>query len=311
MRPISQAPVAAARVQVTQTQLDAVLASFMRPHRWWPRAMMVATVLSTVDVSRSATGDVAWSFRLSALTAGLLALIWLPTLLRLLIVSGGSIKTPAGEASTRGLMDVLGTLTAETKRETIPSVLAALTSPEAFAGAGDRVAIRGMRRELSAELATATDGGSARERLDRYAEAYEELRAGDAPGHDRTQRMTRITAEARALARTKRLSCDEVRELLASGSDGERVIALSIAQDQPDKRLFDLVDAAIRDSRSAFEQYHALGAASEVLADLDPGQRVRLRETLTAIEADPRSGVAADPGRSTLVDAMLRRLRRP
>lgn len=293
-------------------QLQALLAASVQLKRWWTWTMVAAAVLSTLRVERVANGDLGVTFRLTALTAILLALIWLPAVLRVIVVGGGSIKTPAGEATTRGLLDVLGSLDAETKRDTLPSVLAALTSPEAFASSEDRAAIRVMRREVAAELAAASAPlrlGGVREGLHRYAREYERVRETEPPGHERTMRLTTLTAEARALARTVPLSTVDIRHLLDSGGEGDRVIALVLAQDQPDARLFDLINDAIRNSRSAFEQYHALGAAYEMLALLSVDSRRQLLRTLEAVLSEPRFGIEEDASRKRLVEALSRQIR--
>jgi hypothetical protein len=169
--------------------------------RWWAWVMAAAAVLSTLTVERGANGQVTGGFRLTALTAVFAAMTWLPATLRLIGMTGGSIKTPAGEATTRGLLDVLGSLDPETTRDTLPAVIAALTSPEAFASTRDRTAIRAMRITLADDLAGASEpiNGGVRQGIERYAHEYERLRAEVEPGHDRTLQMTTLTAEARAL----------------------------------------------------------------------------------------------------------------
>ena len=51
-------------------------------------------------------------------------------------------------------------------------------------------------------------------------------------------------------------------------------------QARPEWRNFDAVLAAVKDARSAFEQYHAMLLAEEMLDDLDAGQRQRLGEVI-------------------------------
>src|SRR3954447_16169316 len=111
-------------------RMRAVLAVAMEVSRPWTIAMIVAAALSAAHINVTADGDVSGDARLTALTAVFVGLIWLPPLLRVIGLAGGAIKTPAGEATTPGLLDVLKSLDANTKRERLPSVVATLTSPE-------------------------------------------------------------------------------------------------------------------------------------------------------------------------------------
>jgi hypothetical protein len=66
---------------------------------------------------------------------------------------------------------------------------------------------------------------------------------------------------------------------------------------------------AIGRSRSAFEQYQALGAAFEALPLLDPDERRMLEDALRQALEDPDRAIEEDASRSQLVDAMLLELR--
>jgi hypothetical protein len=58
----------------------------------WVIAMAVAAVLSAVHVSVSTGGDVGGGFAPSALSGVLIALIWLPALLRIVALAGGGSR---------------------------------------------------------------------------------------------------------------------------------------------------------------------------------------------------------------------------
>ena len=101
------------------------------------------------------------------------------------------------------------------------------------------------------------------------------------------------------------LATADLRHMLASDSEGERVMALSIAQDAPDPRFIDLIRNAIVNSGSAFEQYQALGAAYEVFPTLTNEQRQALAAALRTALEDPVRDIHADTSRRRLVDALL------
>lgn len=117
-------------------------------------------------------------------------------------------------------------------------------------------------------------------------------------------RMTSITAQARAVARTAPLATADLRNMLASDQAGDRVIGLSLAQDKPDARLFDLVAEAILHSRSAFEQYQALASAYEMAPLLDDSRRTRLGHVLDEALKDSSRGIDQDTSRRLLVTAI-------
>lgn len=281
----------------------------LKVHVPWSIGMVCLIVASLVRVNVKHGGVTSLDFRLTSLTVAFAALVWLPALLRTLVVAGGSIKTPAGEASTRGLLELLGELDPETKLRTHPAVLAALTSPEALLGGESRREVREIRKALELQYAFARPStGGIREQLDEYAREYERLRAEVPPGRDRTMKMTTVTAEARAVARVAPLATANLRHLLESDSEGDRVIGLSLAQDQPNPRLFDLVVEAVEQSRSAFEQYHAMGAAYEMLPLLDGEQRRALKAVIETALRDEERAIGSDASRSRLAEAILSEL---
>lgn len=291
-------------VAASSEQINAVMRAALKIPKAWAITMAVAAVLSAVHVSVSTGGDVGGSFAPSALSGVLIALIWLPALLRIVALAGGGIKTPAGEASTGGLLALIASFEPETKRDALPSLLAALGSPEMVVDAERRTASRPIRRDLEMQLAAASlPRVGVREQLAELAHQYE-LTRREEPSRDRTLRMTTLMAEARAAARATPLPMIDLRHMLSSDSDGERVIAIALAQDQPDARLFDLILPAITESRSAFEQYQALGAALELAAVLDSGQQSDLKAALTEALADRTRDIHADTSRARLVEAI-------
>jgi hypothetical protein len=134
------------------------------------------------------------------------------------------------------------------------------------------------------------------------ASEYRNARESMPQGRDRTRAMERIMDRARELATQGAFQPSEVINWLRDGSDEQRITALAMMQAQPTLREFDAVLAAIRDPRSAFEQYHAMLLAKQMLDDLNVEQQRSLAEVLK----DERSmRFPYDRGRRRLSQAIL------
>jgi hypothetical protein len=291
--------------RISMDDLDQLAALVRDVPGWWKGLMITVAVVSAVHINIDAKHHATGSFAVGTLTAVALGLIWLPALVTVLGVSGGGLKTPAGEATTPGLAKLLEHVPADLKRETFPTILATLGAPEVVTNAAHTRETRALRRDLQLQLAAATpSGGGTREQLDDYARRYEAIRDDELPSHARTLKMTSLMAEARAVARPAPPALADLRHWLDAGKDGERVIALSILQDHPDPRLFDEVLDAVRESHSAFEQYQALGALLAMLKLLDGRQAEAVRETLSGLRDDPVRAVMADASRGLLIESI-------
>jgi hypothetical protein len=99
---------------------------------------------------------------------------------------------------------------------------------------------------------------------------YEDLRATPS-GPARTQQLEEVVQSVRAHAAQTGPPVNDIRSMFARGGDGDRVAALAMMQGNPDAVDVDILREAITDSRSAFEQYHALIAA-ENWAERDKGK---------------------------------------
>src|SRR4029077_4099769 len=111
--------------RVSLSDLRSLLGTVMLIPRVWIVVVGVAAVASAFGISFK-QGALEVTFQLTAITATLIALAWLPALVQIVALGGGGVKTPAGEATTGGLLDVLQSLTPETRREALPAVIAAL-----------------------------------------------------------------------------------------------------------------------------------------------------------------------------------------
>jgi hypothetical protein len=113
------------------------------------------------------------------------------------------------------------------------------------------------------------------------AASYEELRESLAPGAERTAKLEAVVAQAREAARQRTHDPAEVRQLFEHGTDGERIYALGLMQEDERLRDFAVSLEAIEHSRSAFEQYYALSLAELMLPALTKDQRRELEAMLT------------------------------
>ena len=125
------------------------------------------------------------------------------------------------------------------------------------------------------------------------ADAYEQVRASSDPGPGRTREMERLVARARHEADELDLDQEEARKLFFEGGEGERVRALGLMQGDKSIRDFDVALEGVRDSKSAFEQYHALRLGRQMIPELDHRQR---QELVSAIEEQRVPGAHIQPG---------------
>jgi len=176
--------------------------------------------------------------------------------------------------------------------------------------AGDKATAEAVRGALASSvggLAGGTGGPSGEEALKALATEYEQLRATAPSGPSRTAQMDDLASRARELAATASFTQEDVHRTFESGTEGRRVMALALMQGDASLADFDIVLNAITDSRSAFEQYVALGVANLMVASLNPAQRTHLSE---ALESDSvRQKMAEDASRSRIASRILDRLR--
>jgi hypothetical protein len=187
---------------------------------------------------------------------------------------------------------------------------------ESFEFGGTKLRLRSAAAErfaLAEEAERQGDSGEA-DRLRLEAQAlldaagpvaadYHSLRTTMRPGPDRTRALEVVVAQARRLAKEGSFDAAEVARWLREGSDEERITALGMMQAKAELRDFDATVMAIEHSRSAFEQYHAMLLAVEMVDDLDANQRHQLAEVVNRA----RGRFRADSDRWLLSEEILRR----
>ena len=243
--------------------------------RLWLFVVGTAVLLSLVQVERSSK-DWKVTVEIGADTAVLLALVWLPFVLKLIALTGGGLKAPGGEATTQGLVDLVLRLSPDTQRELLPTIIGVVDTVEDVALEAEREELRVMKQELESRLASLSEIG----------DLYQTTRREMQPGAKRTFELIKIVAAARTLVQHAEFEPTEVSNLFTEDTEGSRITALAILQAKPDRVYFPLVLEAIAKSRSAFEQYEALRAAEHMLPILEKKDKRELKSTLL----DQRSG---------------------
>ena len=179
--------------------------------------MVLVAVLTSISVTRSKDGQYAvTSISVGALALVALALIWLPPILRLLLLTGGSVKTGGMEASAGGLF------TREQLMELLTRAKAVTTAREDDENAA--IAIADLAAEIDRLAFDALDSNEtlSAEALRELALHYEHLRRDTPPGPQRTSAMTKIVNEVRVRAATSpHRAASRALSLLESRSEGD------------------------------------------------------------------------------------------
>jgi hypothetical protein len=134
---------------------------------------------------------------------------------------------------------------------------------------------------------------------------YAEVRA-QTPSTERTLVQEALMHDARDVARRRGLSAADARVLWASDQLGTRILALASVYEHPEAETIDIVLDGIAHSRSAFEQFHAMVLADNMIAMLTPNQKIELRSMLESPQT--RAWVQDDTDRRTLANTILSKL---
>jgi hypothetical protein len=243
--------------------------------RTWYLAVCIAVLLSLFQISRTPAGAVDIQFSMGTLSAVLIALVWLPFLLKVVALGGGSLKIPQAETTLPGLWDLLSRLDPETQLQVLPSYIKSVEAAEATADPAERAELRHLRRDLEDRLGELVSQG----------QLYEKIRLSLPSGPERTAAMTGIVTEAQTLARQGEVPLSKLIDLFSAG-DGGRIAALAVVKTRPSAEHLTLALNGVANSRSAFEKYLALRALEELLPRLTPDQQ----RQVAAVLDEERSG---------------------
>lgn len=284
-----------AGVERRSVETEALVGRLAKPPIAWTAAMLVASVLAALDIRRSSEGTYAMGFHPSTPSLIALALIWLPLLLRVFALVGGSLKAAGMEASVPGVLSQTEAIEISVKARQV-------------ATAGDDIERKAAAQELEETVnrlavATGRDATVDDAVLSQLGRDYERLRLELPPGSRRTSAMTRIVNEARARAAlAPRTAEAAARSLLQSRRPGDRIVGLALTQETGDPNAFAEVLRMVSASASAFEMFHALLALQEMSFGLTESQKLEAVEALQSERADPREvGINQDPGLPSLL----------
>lgn len=157
-------------------------------------------------------------------------------------------------------------------------MLAAVYRAEGVLPERERVDLQKARHQVEARYAETSDRKAARAAVEQAISELEVIRREQDISPERTFEMEKRVARIRASASRWAPSSAEVRALHQDpkGAEACRVAALAVLQALWFDECLELVLDSIGNSRSAFEQYHALRVAERVCTLLDPQCRRRL-----------------------------------
>jgi hypothetical protein len=293
--------------------LDTVLATVMKISTGWAVVVGLVALASCLKLSHPAAGGLGVEFAVTATTLGVVALLWLPSLIRAWALAGGKLEAAGVAATSKGLLgspeDLIDRLTGiKTTAESVTEKVKD-HAPEAA------VALRGLDQEvdqMATEYLVGVDTASA-SAIRTLGRQYERLREMMPPSDVRTVEMTRVVNEARVRAEAdSEAAARWGPQLIHSEDQGRRIVGLAFLQASPVVEMFsDLLDLA-RNSATAFEMFHTLLALRVCVPLLSQPQRQKEQAAealLNELEEDPRGvDIAADsalPGLIREVAAQL------
>ncbi|GAA1124578.1 hypothetical protein GCM10009630_23120 [Kribbella jejuensis] len=173
--------------------------------------------------------------------------------------------------------------------------------------AGDTETAQTARERANNQLALATDSlATPTTGTTDLILQYNRLR-DTPPSTRRTSQMSEIVRQARRLPDSQPFHQLDVVQLFNEGTHGSRIVALALMETDPRLADFPSVLNAIQNSRSGFEQYHALTVANLMAASLSADAKAQLQQALES--DDVRSKWEGDTSRASLAATILDRLR--
>lgn len=276
----------------------------VRAYLWLPRVwvsvLVVLTVLSAVRVDVGG----GWQVRVGAtsVTALLLAVLWVPTVVRLLGLRGGTV-TAGGLSLSLEAFRRIGTPDPGHREHAAGARAAGARSAGARArGDADVEAGSGADAEVEGGAGDVTALG---QRLDALAGDFEALHDRIGPSFERTAAMEGVLAEARLLAGRARALLDPRLATFDAAGDGERAVTVALVQGTASPlppAVAGVLGRNLAHPRSPFEEYHLLRTLRDRWWDLPSQDREAVRRRVQRL-VDAGS---YDPGSDRL--AVARRL---
>ncbi len=126
-----------------------------------------------------------------------------------------------------------------------------------------------------------------RQALHEYGRQYEHVRATQKPTRSRTQVMSKMVTHVVAVSKKVRPALPLALDLMNESDPGQRIMGLAVAQALLSPDYLDNAIYLIATAVSAFEQYHAMVLAEELLPHASLEQKVRLESSLLDPEMIP------------------------
>jgi hypothetical protein len=256
--------------------------------RLWIVVVSIAVAASVANIRHGPQGTTI-DLHVTTITGVLIATVWLPTLLRVIALTGGGVKTTVGEAQAVGFLDHFRNLPADQQEESLAAAAAVIEHAETQTSDEPSEA-RQVREEIEEAIARIPRGPQdVQRRLREIAREYERLREEMKAGQERTRAMTELVTRARGLWQADPRPAEAAR-WYRSAREGDRVIALAGIQTRRDPGDLNIVIDAISRPRSAFEQFHALRAAAAVIPQLMPSELRTLRRAIAEQRVETEDG---------------------
>jgi hypothetical protein len=247
----------------------------------WVLGVAFAAILSLFEVTLKPGGGIKVTIHVTTVTVILIALAWLPVLLKIFAVGGGRIKTPVGEASTEGLLSILLQSDAAMKREALPGVIGALNLAEQKK-IPEAEMYRGLfEKELSRSITP--DSELAQKELQVALEDYNRLRKLPF-GPERTAKVSTVAALIRALSLRSKFKPEGISDILKKDPQTGMIVLLGLLKSEPDTRYFEIVLQEFNNPSGPQEQYLALVAFETMLPLLTSEQQKKLVESIKTQE---------------------------
>ena len=137
------------------------------------------------------------------------------------------------------------------------------------------------RRNAGLQLSLARSSANCLEEMSLIGREYEALRQQMESGDRRTFLMTALFSRAQQLAGVEDAG-QLAEQLFNQKTAGSRITGLALARKQPRRSHIEMAIEGVSQSKSAFEQYHALLLAQTLSASLDPTAKVKLRDAVNS-----------------------------
>jgi hypothetical protein len=264
----------ATKNQISREAVDWLLKRILHIPKNWLIISSIFILLSTFQVTGGE--KLTFKFEVTSTTAIFVTLIWLPSILKIVALTGGAIKTPAGEITGSSMMPMLQSLTGDTLGFLIEQTKLA----EDVAPPQQQLEMRQIRHEWQKAYASQVPLSEARQQIESLSQRYKEIRNSLPSGAKRTFEMESIAGRMRALAPEVNFPESEVNHLLKSNDQGKRLLGLSVTEWSGDANYFYPVLSIIANSETAFEQTCALRAAEKMVSKLNSQQKQDLRSVV-------------------------------